>query len=81
SLVKIPGFVIPLEGDANTVTEFYWCHSLVHVSMCRHRRPNQIVYVKFEKGAPVQELWDVVYVVGKLKTETISHDIAQGVFA
>lgn len=77
SLVKIPGFVIPLEGDANTVTEFLlvpFFGACIHVPP---PPPNQIVYVKFEKGAPVQELWDVVYVVGKLKTETISHDIAQ----
>jgi hypothetical protein len=33
--------------------------------------------VKFPEGAPVQELWDVVYVVGTLKTEVISHELAQ----
>lgn len=39
--------------------------------------PNQIIYVKFPKGAPVQELWDVIYVVGTLKTETINHELAE----
>lgn len=37
SQVKIPGFVIPLEGDADTVTEFYWCHILELVFTCHHR--------------------------------------------
>ncbi|WP_028021981.1 DUF3299 domain-containing protein [Enterovibrio calviensis] len=77
SQVKIPGFVIPLEGDANTVTEFLlvpFFGACIHVPP---PPPNQIVYVKFEAGAPVQELWDVVYVVGTLKTQTVSHDIAQ----
>ncbi|WP_281545536.1 DUF3299 domain-containing protein [Grimontia sp. SpTr1] len=77
SQVKIPGFVIPLEGDANKVTEFLlvpFFGACIHVPP---PPPNQIVYVKFEEGAPVQELWDVVYVVGKLKTQTVSHDIAQ----
>ncbi len=77
SLVKIPGFVIPLEGDSNTVTEFLL---VPYFGACIHvppPPPNQIIYVKFPKGAPVQELWDVVYVVGKLKTEVISHELAQ----
>ncbi|CAE6881950.1 hypothetical protein ACOMICROBIO_FLGHMIGD_00292 [Vibrio sp. B1FLJ16] len=77
SLVKIPGFVIPLEGDSNTVTEFLL---VPYFGACIHvppPPPNQIIYVKFPEGAPVQELWDVVYVVGKLKTEVISHELAQ----
>ncbi|MEZ8140972.1 MULTISPECIES: DUF3299 domain-containing protein [Enterovibrio] len=77
SQVKIPGFVIPLEGDANTVTEFLlvpFFGACIHVPP---PPPNQIVYVKFDKGAPVHELWDVVYVIGTLKTETVSHDLAQ----
>ncbi|PKF49021.1 DUF3299 domain-containing protein [Enterovibrio nigricans] len=77
SEVRIPGFVIPLEGDANTVTEFLlvpFFGACIHVPP---PPPNQIVYVKFEKGAPVQALWDVVYVVGTLKTQTMSHDLAQ----
>ncbi len=77
SLVKIPGFVIPLEGDADTVTEFLL---VPYFGACIHvppPPPNQIIYVKFPEGAPVQELWDVVYVVGTLKTEIISHELAQ----
>ncbi len=77
SLVRIPGFVIPLEGDADTVTEFLL---VPYFGACIHvppPPPNQIIYVKFPKGAPVQELWDVVYVVGTLKTQTISHELAQ----
>ncbi|WP_255199262.1 DUF3299 domain-containing protein [Vibrio sp. JPW-9-11-11] len=77
SQVKIPGFVIPLEGDENRVTEFLL---VPYFGACIHvppPPPNQIIYVKFPKGAPVQELWDVVYVIGTLKTETISHELAE----
>lgn len=77
SLVKIPGFVIPLEGDADTVTEFLL---VPYFGACIHvppPPPNQIIYVKFPEGAPVQELWDVVYVIGTLKTELTSHELAQ----
>ncbi len=77
STVKIPGFVIPLEGNENIVTEFLL---VPYFGACIHvppPPPNQIIYVKFPKGAPVQELWDVIYVIGTLKTETISHDLAE----
>jgi uncharacterized protein len=75
--VKIPGFVIPLEGDENTVTEFLL---VPYFGACIHvppPPPNQVIYVKFPKGAPVQELWDIVYVVGELKTESTNHELAQ----
>ena len=77
SKVKIPGFVIPLEGDENMITEFL---RVPYFGACIHvppPPPNQIIYVKFPKGAPIQQLWDVIYLVGTLKTETITHDLAQ----
>ncbi len=77
SLVKIPGFVIPLEGDADTITEFLL---VPYFGACIHvppPPPNQIIYVKFPSGAAVQELWDVVYVVGTLKTEVQDHELAE----
>ncbi len=77
SQVKIPGFVIPLEGDENIITEFLL---VPYFGACIHvppPPPNQIIYVKFEEGAPIQQLWDVVYVVGTLKTEVISHELAE----
>jgi hypothetical protein len=75
--VKLPGFVIPLEGDNVMITEFLL---VPFVGACVHvppPPPNQIIYVKFPQGAPIYELWDVVYVVGTLKTETINHELAE----
>lgn len=77
SQIKIPGFVIPLEGDENNVTEFLL---VPYFGACIHvppPPPNQIIYVNFEEGAPIQQLWDVVYVVGTLKTEATSHELAE----
>ncbi len=77
SMVKIPGFVIPLEGDRDTVTEFMlvpFLGACIHVPP---PPPNQLIYVYFKEGAPVQELWDVVYVVGQLKTEPVTHELAE----
>ncbi|GAL14218.1 hypothetical protein JCM19233_5230 [Vibrio astriarenae] len=77
SKVRIPGFVIPLEGDANKVTEFLL---VPYFGACIHvppPPPNQIIYVNYPEGAPVQQLWDVIYVVGTLKTETVDHELAE----
>lgn len=77
SQVRLPGFVVPLEGDENNVTEFLL---VPYFGACIHvppPPPNQIVYVKFKEGAPVHRLWDVIYVVGTLKTETINHELAE----
>ncbi|UJF18614.1 DUF3299 domain-containing protein [Vibrio sp. SS-MA-C1-2] len=77
SEVKIPGFVIPLEGDDKVITEFLL---VPYFGACIHvppPPPNQIIYVKMEKGAPIAELWDVIYVVGTLKTETHNNDLAE----
>jgi len=79
--VRIPGFVIPLEGDSETISElllvpFYG--ACIHVPP---PPPNQIIHVKFDKAAPIAALWDVVYITGKLKTiPLVSHsfDIESG---
>lgn len=74
--VKIPGFVVPLEGDDETLTEFLL---VPYFGACIHVPPppsNQIIYVKFEKGVPVDNLYDAVWITGKLSTESWEGDIA-----
>ncbi|CAM4416467.1 DUF3299 domain-containing protein [Vibrio agarivorans] len=70
-MVKIPGFVIPLEGDSDTITEFLlvpFYGACIHVPP---PPPNQIIHVKFEQGAPTKDLWDLVYITGTLKAQTL----------
>lgn len=74
--VKIPGFVVPLEGDEETLTEFLL---VPYFGACIHVPPppsNQIVYVKFEQGIPVASLYDAVWVHGKLSTKSWEGEIA-----
>ncbi|MDP5253054.1 MULTISPECIES: DUF3299 domain-containing protein [unclassified Vibrio] len=76
-LITIPGFVIPLEGDNEKITEFLlvpFFGACIHVPP---PPPNQIIYVKFEHGAPIQQLWDVVNVTGVMKTQTTQSELAQ----
>jgi hypothetical protein len=74
--VKIPGFVVPLEGDADNITEFLL---VPYFGACIHVPPppsNQIVYVKFSEGVPITNLYDAVWVTGILSTDGWKGDIA-----
>lgn len=74
--VKIPGFVVPLEGDGRTTTEFLlvpFFGACIHVPP---PPPNQIVYVKFSEGVPIINLSDAVWVIGVLTTQGWSGEIA-----
>jgi hypothetical protein len=75
-LVKIPGFVVPLEGDSETTSEFLL---VPYFGACIHVPPppaNQIVYVKFSKAVPIDNLYDAVWVTGTLTTKGWKGDLA-----
>ena len=74
--VKVPGFVVPLEGDEEKLTEFLL---VPFFGACIHVPPppsNQIVYVNFPDGADVDSLYDAVWVTGVLNTEGWTGDLA-----
>ncbi len=74
--VKIPGFVVPLEGTAELTTEFLL---VPYFGACIHVPPpssNQIVHVKFEKGIAIDDLYDAIWVTGTLSTAGWKGDIA-----
>ncbi|MCW8091054.1 DUF3299 domain-containing protein [Alteromonas sp. ASW11-130] len=75
-VVKIPGFVVPLEGTAELTTEFLL---VPYFGACIHVPPppsNQIVYVKFAEGVPIENLSDAIWVTGLLSTEGWAGEIA-----
>jgi hypothetical protein len=74
--VKIPGFVVPLEGDGEAITEFLL---VPYFGACIHvppPPPNQIVYVTFSTAVPIDNLYDAVWVTGTLSTEGWRGDLA-----
>ena len=74
--VRIPGFVVPLEGDAKKITAFLL---VPYFGACIHVPPpptNQGVDVSYPKGAPVDDLWDAIWVKGKMRTVSSSHEMA-----
>lgn len=69
-LVRIPGYLLPLEFDGNKVTEFFL---VPYVGACIHTPPpppNQIVHVKIEEAYTTDGgLYTPVWVNGLMKTE------------
>jgi hypothetical protein len=71
-IVKIPGYMVPLEDDSEIVTEFLL---VPYVGACIHTPPpppNQIVQVKMQNQKKVKmSFWDPVWVQGKLSIATV----------
>jgi uncharacterized protein len=71
-MVKIPGYMVPLEDESEIVTEFLL---VPYVGACIHTPPpppNQIVQVKMQNAKKVKmSFWDPVWIHGKLAIETV----------
>jgi hypothetical protein len=70
--LRIPGFMVPLEDDAEKVSEFLL---VPYVGACIHTPPpppNQIVHVKMAKGRSIPMYWyDPVWIEGDFKIENV----------
>lgn len=74
--VRIPGYVVPIDGDEKTVRSFLL---VPFFGACIHVPPppsNQIIYVALQEPVAVDELWDAVWVYGTLHTTRTSHELA-----
>lgn len=70
-IVKVPGFIVPLEDGADGVTEFLL---VPYFGACIHMPPpppNQIVYVKTNGFKVGVDLWAPIWVVGTLKIDNV----------
>ncbi|MBK9130893.1 MAG: DUF3299 domain-containing protein [Gammaproteobacteria bacterium] len=76
--VKLPGFVVPLEGDGRVVNEFLL---VPYYGACIHVPPppaNQIVYVRAQgRNVQVRRLFDTVWVTGVMKVEHASSELGE----
>lgn len=75
--VRIGGYVVPLDFEATSVTEFLL---VPFVGACIHVPPppaNQIIYVKTTEGFKVTDLFDPVYVTGKMEAKIASTGLAE----
>jgi hypothetical protein len=66
-LIRIPGYVLPLEYSGKKVTEFLL---VPWVGACIHTPPpeaNQIVYVKPDQAFEIEGMFQAVWVTGRLR--------------
>lgn len=74
--VKLPGFVVPVEMDANSIHTFLL---VPYYGACIHTPPppaNQTVLVKTDAGQGFEgELFDTVWVTGTIRVEKVSNDL------
>lgn len=80
-LIRMPGFIIPLETGAKGVTEFLM---VPYVGACIHTPPppaNQLVLGQTNIPWPNDELWDPVWVTGVMRTQLQSTDLGQTGYA
>lgn len=75
--VKLPGYIIPLETGAAGVTSFVL---VPYVGACIHvppPPPNQLVFVTTETPWPSDNLWDAIWVYGRLSAKLQSTELAE----
>ncbi len=73
--VKIPGYVVPLEFEERSVSEFLL---VPYFGACIHVPPppkNQIVYVQSDDALEVEGLFQAVWVTGRLATEAKLNEV------
>ena len=74
--IKMPGFIIPIDMSVAGVTSFVL---VPYVGACIHTPPppaNQLVFVTTQAPWPGDDLWDAVWVTGKMRHEIQTTDIA-----
>ncbi|HCU67117.1 MAG TPA: DUF3299 domain-containing protein [Rheinheimera sp.] len=80
--VRIPGFVVPIEYDAEqNITAFFL---VPYFGACIHvppPPPNQIIFVTNAKGLKADMIYNPFWLEGTLTTETMSHDLANSAYS
>lgn len=74
-MIKLPGFVVPLEGNGQTAYTFFL---VPYFGACIHMPPppaNQIIHVDYEPGTHIENLYDAVWVTGKLQIERTVNEL------
>ncbi len=75
--VRIPGFMVPLEyKEREVVTRFLL---VPYFGACIHEPPpppNQTIYAVFEPGYELEEIWQPVWIEGKISVSRVEEDLA-----
>ena len=74
-MIRIPGYVLPLEFSGKQVSEFLlvpWVGACIHTPP---PEPNQIVYVKPDKAFDIQGMFDAVWVTGRISAKASTKSV------
>ncbi|MFN7179789.1 DUF3299 domain-containing protein [Hyphomonas sp.] len=81
-LVRIPGYVVPLDGtEQGRYTEFLF---VPYMGACIHSPPpppNQIILVRAPEGQAITDIWIPYYVEGTLSTGEFLNDTGNAAYA
>ena len=75
--IKMPGYIIPIDISSAGVTSFVL---VPYVGACIHTPPpppNQLVFVTTVEPWPNDDLWDPVWVTGKMQHDFQDTEVAQ----
>lgn len=75
ALVRMPGYLLPLEFSGKEVTEFLlvpWVGACIHTPP---PAPNQIVHVKLDQPFAIKGAFDAVWVTGRLATAAAKRSV------
>jgi len=80
--VRLPGFIVPLDvGKDGLVSEFFL---VPYFGACIHvppPPPNQIVYVKLDKGIALDSIYEAYWVTGKMKVAKKSTQLGAAAYS
>jgi len=80
--ILLGGYPVPLESDAQGRSiEFFL---VPYPGACIHvppPPPNQIVLVRYPRGVTLEDIYEPLWVSGRLRIEAVSNDLADAVYA
>ena len=80
--IRLGGYPVPLETDAKGRSTLFFL--VPYPGACIHVPPppsNQLVLVRYPKGLKLDDIYTPLWVMGTLKVETVSNDLADAAYA
>ena len=80
--IRLGGYPVPLETDAKGRSTLFFL--VPYPGACIHvppPPPNQLVLVRYPKGLKLDDIYTPLWVMGTLKVESVSNDLADAAYA
>ena len=80
--IRLGGYPVPLETDAKGRSTLFFL--VPYPGACIHvppPPPNQLVLVRYPKGLKLDDIYTPLWVMGTLKVEQVSNDLADAAYA